>query len=177
VPVREINWFAFAALSEIVTVSTVGPGEAGMNCTVSVHFFCGNSCKGQFVAPVLGNPNTCGLVAGTDANGLPNVIGAPDLAELVSVNVSCLAVPRFTLPKIPASGLTVRNEGTSVAVAVGVAVLVAVAVAVAVAPAVAVAVGVPPAVAVGVAVGVGVDVPPSWITYKTELELLLFAST
>src|SRR5208283_5652882 len=72
-----------------------------MNCTVSVHFFWGSSCGGQFVAFVLGNPNTCGLATGTDASGFANVIGDPVLAEdeLVSVNVSSLATSRLTLPK------------------------------------------------------------------------------
>ena len=128
-------WLAFDALSKMVTVSPTRPAETGMNCTVSVHFFCGSSCGGQFVAFVLGNPNTCGLATGTDASGFANVIGDPVLAEdeLVSVNVSSLATSRLTLPKFFDDALRLSFAGTRVGVAVGVGVSVTVAVGVAVA--------------------------------------------
>jgi len=70
-PLSWIVWFAFAALSEIVTVQDgkpgqdAGPGLAGINSTVSVHVFCGSNCWGQFVADPA-NPNTCGLVTWTE---------------------------------------------------------------------------------------------------------------
>ena len=42
-PLTKIVWLAFAALSKMVTVADIGPGEAGVNCTVISHFFFGNS--------------------------------------------------------------------------------------------------------------------------------------
>lgn len=168
-PVSGIVWFAFAASSCTVTAEDTTPCTAGINCTVNWQLFCGNNCCGQFVAP-LRNPNTCGLVAGTEnAPGLAKLIGGPFWAELLSVNVTDLSCPTVTSPKLPDDGLIIKSSGTGVGLAVGVGVrlglgvLVAVAVALAVRVAVAVAVGVPPvaeavgvAVSVDVAVGVGV---------------------
>ena len=167
-PLSGIVWFALEALSWTVTAEgDCGPFEAGTNSTVSLHVFCGNNCCRQFAAPAR-NPNTCGLVVGTEnATGLAKLIGGPLWAELVSVNVIDLSCPTVTSPKLPDDGLIFKSSGTGVGLAVGVAVRfglgvrVAVAVAVAVRVAVGVAVGVPPvsvAVAVGVDVAVGVGV-------------------
>jgi hypothetical protein len=157
--------------------------EAGINSTVSLHVFCGDNRRGQFVADDPANPNTCGLVDGTvNARGLAKVIGGPPRAdELLSVNVTDFSCPTFTLPKFPDGGLIFKFPRPEVAVAVGVGVPVALAVDVAVTVGVAVtvlvavgvanpvvdavgvevvvAVGVP--LAVGVAVGVGEGTEPS----------------
>ena len=143
VPCNGITWFAFPALSMMVIAEYIGPCQAGANSTVSLHFFFAISCAGQFVAPG-GNPNTCGLVCGTVAIvGFPKVIGGPFLAGLLSVSVTLLTFPTFTLPKFSADGVTSSDSRTPVGVGVGVGV----------------------AVEVGVAVGVGVPVPvPNAIT-------------
>ena len=146
-PRNWITWFAFPALSKIVTAENFRPGDAGANSAVSLHFFFGKSCAGQ----VQVTSNSCGLLAGTIAIGFPKVIGGrPLLAGLLSVNFTLLTFPTFTLPKFSADGVTFSDSGTlvGVGVAVGVSVAVAVAVLVAVAVAVAVAVDVPVAVAV-----------------------------
>ena len=71
------------------------------------------------------NPNTCGEVGGTEnATGLVKVIGGPSWAELLSVNVTDLWCPTFTLPKSFDGGLIFKFPGTGVAVGVGVGVLV-----------------------------------------------------
>ena len=47
VPVSGISWFAFPALSKMVSVERFRPVEDGQNSTVSLHFFFGISCAGQ----------------------------------------------------------------------------------------------------------------------------------
>src|SRR5271166_6520758 len=128
-----------------VTMEDLEPGIAEINSTVRLQDFVGNNCRGQFVAPAP-NPNTCGVVTGTEnATGLAKVIGGPVWAELLSVNVTDLECPTFTLPKLLDSGVIFKFSGTAVAVGVGVAVL----------RGVRVAVGVLVGLAVSVAVGVG----------------------
>ena len=120
VPLSGIIWGAFAALSEIVTAEGTKPRTAGINCTVSKQLCFGNNCSWQFVAP-FPNPNTCGVVTGTE-NGLVKVIGGPSWAELLSLNVTDLAFPTVTLPKLPDGGLISKLPGTGVGVEVGVGV-------------------------------------------------------
>ena len=156
-----MTWFAFPALSKIVTAPNIGPCQAGANSTVSLHCCFGKSCSGgsgQLVA----KPNTCGLLAGTVAIGFPKVIGGPPFLDgLSSVNFTLLTFPTFTLPKFTADGLTFSTLAVGVAIGVGVAVGVGVGVGEAGALGVAVGVGVTVGdgdelgVAVGVAVGVG----------------------
>jgi hypothetical protein len=143
----------------MVTAEDVAPCDAGANCTLSLHFSFGSSCAGQFVT-LAGNPNTCGLVAGTVIIGFPKTIGDPFLAGLLSVSVTLLTFPTFTLPKFFADGVTFSDSGTLVGVDVGVGVAVEVRVAVGVGVAVgdAVEVCVAVAVAVDARVGVAVDV-------------------
>jgi len=141
-------------LSKTVTAEDGrGPVIAGTNSTVSLHVFFGNSCVGQLL-DFAGNPNSCGLVAGTEnAIGLAKVMGGPFLAGLLRVNDCSLNPPTFTLPKFSDGGVIFSNSGTAVGVDVGVVVAVLVAVAVAV------AVGVGAAVLVAVAVPLGVADP------------------
>ena len=150
-PLSGITWFAFPALSKIVTVEDRGPFEVGANCSVSLHFLFGCSCEGQVVPTDL---NSCGFAGGKTAIGFAKVMGGPFLAGLISVRVARFTVPTLTLPKFFGDGLTFSRTGTGVGVAVGVAVWVGVAVRVGVD--VAVAVDVPVAVEVAVAVGVAV---------------------
>ena len=130
VPCSGTFWFAFAALSKIVSVEFFRPVEAGTNITLILHFFPGRSFLRQVVA-CAGNPNSCGLVVGTFASGFPKMIGGPLLAGLLSVNLSIFAPPTLTSPKSSVDGLTF-STGTplGVAVAVGVGVRVDVGVAV-----------------------------------------------
>ncbi len=148
----------------MVTAEDTAPCDAGANSTLSMHFFLGSSRAGQFVT-LDGNPNTCGLAAGTVIIGFPKAIGDPFLAGLLSVSVTLLRFPTFTLPKFPADGVTFSHLGTPVGVDVGVGVAVAVRVAVGVGFTVPVGVAVGDADDLGVAVGLGVGpVVPNAIT-------------
>jgi len=139
----------------MVTAEDTAPCDAGANSTLSMHFSLGSSCAGQFVT-LLGNPNTCGLVAGTVIIGFPKAIGDPFLAGLLSVSVTLLSFPTFTLPNFSANGVIFSDSGTAVGVDVGVGVAVAVRVAVEVGVAVREGVAVGDADDLGVAVGLGV---------------------
>jgi len=61
-----------------------GPVVVGVKSTINLHFFFGNSSRGQLL-DFVGNENVGKLV--TSASGFPNVIGGPLLAELLRVNV------------------------------------------------------------------------------------------
>jgi hypothetical protein len=76
-PLSGITWFAFPALSKIVTLDDFGPTEVGPNCSISLHFFFGKSCAPQ-VVPI--DLNSCGLVGGNTVIGLSKVIGGPFFA-------------------------------------------------------------------------------------------------
>ena len=162
IPCNWITWFAFPASSKMVSAEDTSPRDAGANSTLSRHCSFGSSCVGQFVTLAGGNPNTRGLVAAIIIIGFLKVIGNPFLAGLLSVSVTLLTFPTFTLPKFAADGVTFSDRGTGVGVnvAVGVAVAVRVAVGVGDADDLGVAVGVGVAVGdaddLGVAVGVGV---------------------
>jgi len=97
-----------------------------------MHFFFGGSCAGQFVILAGGNPNTCGLAAGTVIIGFLKVIGNPFREGLLSVSVTLLTFPTFTLPNFATDGVTSSDSGVPVGVDVGVGVAVAVRVGVAV---------------------------------------------
>ena len=148
----------------MVTAEDWWPGAAGPNCTVSLHFFFGKSCAGQFEAPTKGNPNCCGLVSGDRRQrGITKMIGGlPFLAGLRSVSVTLLIFPTFTLPKFSADGVTFSDSGTPVGVAVGVGVGVTDGKPVGVG--VGVAVGDADELGVPVGVGVGVELAPNAIT-------------
>ena len=93
-----------------------GPLTAGTNTTVSLQVFFGNSCVGQLLDFVLGNPNSCGLVTGTENEiGLAKVMGGPLLAGLLRVNVCSLNPPTFTLPKFHDGGVIFSNSGSRLA--------------------------------------------------------------
>jgi hypothetical protein len=72
VPVSGIVWFAFAALSKIVTVLASGPFDFGANCSVSVQCAVGARVAWQVVAFFFGNANDGKSV--TVASGLPKVM-------------------------------------------------------------------------------------------------------
>ena len=138
----------------MVTAEDTPPCDAGANSTLSKHFSFGSSCAGQFVVLAGGNRNTCGLAAGTVIIGFPKVIGNPFLAGLLSVSVTLLTFPTFTLPKFATDGFTSSDSGAAVGVDVGVGVAVTVRVAVEVG--VAFGDGDDLGVAVGVCVGAAV---------------------
>jgi hypothetical protein len=108
-PLSGITWFAFPALSKIVTLEDFDPTEFGPNCSVSLHFFFGKSCAPQVVAIDL---NSCGLVGGNTVIGLSKVIGCPFFAGFISVRVERFTVPTFTLPNFAGERLTFSRAGT-----------------------------------------------------------------
>src|SRR5882724_10926509 len=110
----------------MVNVEFLLPGVCGANTTLSLHFFLGERCCWQVVTPDCGNPNSCGLVTGTEnETGFANVIGAPFFAVLLRRNVKILPLPTFTGPKLWLVGLGFRCPGTGVDTEVAVAVAVA----------------------------------------------------
>ena len=78
-PLSGITWFAFPALSKIVTLRGFrAPPESGPNCNVSLHFFFGKSWAPQSRADRF--EFLRGLAGGTTVIGLPKVIGGPFFA-------------------------------------------------------------------------------------------------
>lgn len=137
-PLNGTTWFAFDALSKIVRLDDLAPGDSGLNFTITLHLLRGNSCPPQVVEDTL---NSCGLAAGIVAIGMLKVMGGPLFAVLISVSVAGLPLPTLTLPKLFDLGLIFMCP-FGVGVGVGVAVSVPVAVAVGVADAVGVALAV-----------------------------------